>query len=136
MSEERGITVPEAGQKIIEFCQHGGLRAEEISRDCGQAKVFDRRKMGSRRKRDEAAMIANCLKPSRSLCPAKYEGGSPGDELEVRIVRYMSGKETEPEAFRKRLARAARLRKILGAGQFMDPRCCLVPLKIIGRDEL
>jgi hypothetical protein len=70
----------------------------------GEPKVFDGRTVGSRRKRDEAVTIANCLKPFRAVVP-----GVKADDwldLEGRLARYMSGKEIDPGSLKRRRQRA------------------------------
>ena len=114
MSEIGGTTVHEAWRKIIECANTAKLLREIIQRIAAKPKVYDMRKVRSRRQRHEAVMIRDCLKVIgvviRMTGPDEYERkGDPGLKLAVRIVRYTSGKEPELHAFRTRLSRARSL---------------------------
>jgi hypothetical protein len=69
----------------------------------------DIRKIRSQHMQHEAAMIADCLKLLG--IPASWDD-SPGIRLAVRIVRYTSGRRTEPHTFWRMVKRARRLRAI------------------------
>jgi hypothetical protein len=101
MSEVSGTTVAEARQEINEVARS---LLGTIRRIAAEPKVFDRRTIESRRKRDEAVTIANCLKGFKAV----VRGVKAADwlDLEGRIVRYMSGKEIEPESLKRRRQRA------------------------------
>jgi hypothetical protein len=116
MSEERGITVPEAEQKMIEFFDMADYVLKKFQ---GIVAKPDIRKVRSRHMQHEAAMIADCLERLGVEVPLSGEDnygskGSPGIRLAVRIVRYTSGRRTTTGAFRKLLANAGKLRKIPG----------------------
>jgi hypothetical protein len=116
MSEERGITVPEAEQKMVEFFDMADYVLKKFQ---GIVATPDIRKMRSLHMQHEAGMIADCLERLDVEVPLSGEDsygrkGSPGVRLAVRIVRYTSGRRTETGAFRKMVARARELRKIPG----------------------
>lgn len=116
MSEERGITVPEAEQKMVEFFDMADYVLKKFQ---GIVAKPDIRKVRSRHMQHEAAMIADCLERlgiEVSLSGEDDHGrkGSPGIMLAVRIVRYTSGRTTSTGTFRKLLAHAEELRKIPG----------------------
>ena len=69
MSEVKGITVSEAWRKIIEFANMAVFLGESTQTIAAEPKVFDGRTIGSRRKRDEAMTIANCLKVFKAVVP-------------------------------------------------------------------
>ena len=116
MSEERGITVLEAEQKMVEFFDMADYVLKKFQ---GIVAKPDIRKVRSQHMQHEAAMIADCLERlgvEVSLSGEDDHGrkGSPGIMLAVRIVRYTSGRRTTTGAFRKLLAHAEELRKIPG----------------------
>ncbi len=104
MSEERGITVPEAQQKMVEFSNMVDFLLKKFQ---GIVAKPDRRKVRSRHMRHETAMVIDCLE--RLGVHASWEE-SPGTRLAVRIVRYTSGRMTGTEAFWKMAKRARKLR--------------------------
>jgi hypothetical protein len=114
MSELDGTSVHEARQKIIE-CFNTAESLRKIIRGISvRPKVYDERKVRSRRQRHEAVMIRDCLKVVgvvvRMTGPDEY--GREGDEglkLAVRIVRYTSGEDVKLHTFRTRLSRARSL---------------------------
>jgi hypothetical protein len=75
-----------------------------IQRIAAEPKVFDGRTIGSRRKRDEAATIANFLKVFKAV--VREVKAVEWLDLEARIARYISGKKLEPESLHKRRQRA------------------------------
>jgi hypothetical protein len=101
MSEVSGTSVAKAGQEIDEVA---GTLLGTIRRIAAEPKVFDRRTIESRRKRDEAVTIANCLKGFKTV----VRGVKAGDwhDLEARIARYISGKEIDPDSLKRRRQRA------------------------------
>lgn len=108
MSEERGITVPEAQQKMVEFFEMADYVLKKFQEIVAEP---DRRKVRSRHMQHEAAMIVDCLKLIG--VPASWEE-SPGVRLAVRIVRYTSGRRTTTGAFWQMVKRARALRKTPG----------------------
>jgi hypothetical protein len=68
-----------------------------------EPKAFDGRSVGSRRKRDEAVTVANCLKGFKAVVPGVK--ANAWHDLEARISCYMSGKEIDPDILKKRRQR-------------------------------
>jgi hypothetical protein len=104
--------VSESWRKIVEFANTAELLREIIVRISAKPKVYDMRKIRSRRQRHEAVMIRDCLKlrgvDLRLTGPDEYgREGDDGLKLAVRIVRYTSGKQPGLHAFRTRLSRAS-----------------------------
>ena len=96
MSEERGITVLEAEQKIVEFFDMADYVLKKFQEIVAKPDI---RKVRSQHMRHEAAMIADCLERLGVEVPLSGEDdhgskGSPGIMLAVRIVRYTSGRTT------------------------------------------
>jgi hypothetical protein len=113
ISENRGTTVHEAWRKIIEYANTAKLLLGIVQRISAEPKVYDKRKVESRRQRHEAIMIDDCLKVIgvviRMTGPDEYgREGDDGLKLAVRIVRYTSGEQLELHTFRTRLYRARR----------------------------
>jgi hypothetical protein len=100
MSKKLGITIDDAQAKIVQKAP-------------AQPKVYDKRTVRSRRQRDEAATIRNCLKSFgitfSKTGPDEYQGkGDEGLELIARLIHCTSGKRPSLHALRRRLTRAVR----------------------------
>jgi hypothetical protein len=112
MREGGETPVGDSWRKIVEFANTAELLRESIQRISAKPKVYDMRKVRSRRQRHEAVMIRDCLKllgvDLRMTGPDEYgREGDDGLKLAVRIVRYTSGKQPGLHAFRTRLSRAS-----------------------------
>jgi hypothetical protein len=71
-----------------------------------EPKAFNGRTVGSRRKRDEAMTVDNCLKVFKAVVPGVK--AKDWRDLEARISCYMSGKEIDPDNLKKRRQRTRR----------------------------
>jgi hypothetical protein len=99
--------------EVIEWANTAKLLREIIQRISAKPKVYDERKVRSRRQRHEAIMICDCLKvvgvDLHKTGPDEYgRKGDDGLKLAVRIALYSSGEQLELHRFRTRLSRAER----------------------------
>lgn len=113
MSKKLGITIDDAQAKISEAVETVKTMREIVQKAPAQPKVYDKRTVRSRRQRDEAATICNCLKSFgitfSKTGPDEYQGkGDEGLELIARLIHCTSGKRPSLHALRRRLTRAVR----------------------------
>jgi hypothetical protein len=113
MSKKIGITIDEAQVKINEAIETVRLMREIVQEAPARPKVYDKRTVRSRRQRDEAVTIRNCLKifgiSVRKTGPDEYLGkGNEELELIARIIHCTSGRKPGLHALRRRLTRAVR----------------------------
>jgi hypothetical protein len=113
MSKKLGITIDEARVKINEAVETVKLMQEIVQGAPARPRVYDKRTVRSRRQRDEALTIRNCLKSFgitvSKTGPDEYQReADEGLELTARIIHWTSGRKPDLNALRRRLTRAER----------------------------
>jgi hypothetical protein len=98
MVNSRGLTVSQAWRTIAQLVGTAELVQGILQKIPAEPKVYDKRRVRSRRQQHEALMIRDCLKVigfkfSKTGAGAYKGKGSPGVALAVRVVCYTSGEK-------------------------------------------